>query len=214
MFVCSLQQSASSLVCDMVLLEGECVVSESSLTGESVPVVKTSLPLHQSASDPAFDINVHARHVLFSGTDMRRVKVQIMLLFLVFETTIGSCQRTCFANWISDFQRRADQTDFVSKGDKSLNFWAGFADSHVLKAFGVSVLPRCPVVCGVSFCGDFGIVWMGHLEVCDERSNMVVHHIASSRSVHHRHSSCSPHRDVCRCECFSFSWGEFLMCVD
>ncbi len=32
------------LVCDMVLLSGECVVNESSLTGESVPVIKSALP--------------------------------------------------------------------------------------------------------------------------------------------------------------------------
>ena len=38
-------EDQSTAACDMVLLRGGCVVNESMLTGESVPVVKTPLDL-------------------------------------------------------------------------------------------------------------------------------------------------------------------------
>ncbi|KAH8042084.1 hypothetical protein HPB51_021168 [Rhipicephalus microplus] len=57
--------------CDAVLTAGNCIVNESMLTGESVPVVKTPLP-NPGASQPALDImyhpKEHSRHTLFCGT--------------------------------------------------------------------------------------------------------------------------------------------------
>ncbi|XP_037566605.2 LOW QUALITY PROTEIN: polyamine-transporting ATPase 13A3-like [Dermacentor silvarum] len=57
--------------CDAVLTAGNCIVNESMLTGESVPVVKTPLP-NPGASQPALDVmyhpKEHSRHTLFCGT--------------------------------------------------------------------------------------------------------------------------------------------------
>ncbi len=52
--------------CDAVLLEGNAVVNESMLTGESVPIHKVAIP--RSGED--FDPKIHRRHTLFSGTDV------------------------------------------------------------------------------------------------------------------------------------------------
>ncbi|KAJ2559165.1 hypothetical protein EV175_000463 [Coemansia sp. RSA 1933] len=67
----------TTLPCDAVLLEGECIVNESMLTGESVPVAKDPVDpsvfgkMRLASSTFGSDI---AKHVLFSGTKLVRVK--------------------------------------------------------------------------------------------------------------------------------------------
>ncbi|KAJ8972853.1 hypothetical protein NQ317_010276 [Molorchus minor] len=51
--------------CDALLLTGNCILNESMLTGESVPVTKTALP---NVSNVLYDPKEHARHTLFCGT--------------------------------------------------------------------------------------------------------------------------------------------------
>lgn len=51
--------------CDAVLITGNCILNESMLTGESVPVTKTPV---QSSNDMMYDTKEHARHTLFCGT--------------------------------------------------------------------------------------------------------------------------------------------------
>ncbi|XP_067828171.1 polyamine-transporting ATPase 13A3-like [Heptranchias perlo] len=59
--------------CDAVLISGTCVVNESLLTGESVPVLKTNLPNPARCTSGAMQEEVyspenHKRHTLFCGT--------------------------------------------------------------------------------------------------------------------------------------------------
>ncbi|XP_072887917.1 polyamine-transporting ATPase 13A2 isoform X1 [Hemitrygon akajei] len=56
--------------CDAALLTGECMVNESMLTGESVPVMKTPLPVQ----DVAYSSEEHKRHTLFCGTQVVQSK--------------------------------------------------------------------------------------------------------------------------------------------
>lgn len=56
-----------TMPCDMVLLQGQCIVNESMLTGESVPVIKNSL---DKFSNQIFDPedSKSKKNILFSGT--------------------------------------------------------------------------------------------------------------------------------------------------
>ncbi|XP_064459602.1 polyamine-transporting ATPase 13A3-like isoform X2 [Ornithodoros turicata] len=55
--------------CDAVLTAGNCIVNESMLTGESVPVVKTPLPTSSTMNKGRiYHPKEHARHTLFCGT--------------------------------------------------------------------------------------------------------------------------------------------------
>lgn len=55
--------------CDAVVLDGTCVVDESSLTGESMPTIKSAL----ADANAAFDVRHPApRHTLFDGTTVRQ----------------------------------------------------------------------------------------------------------------------------------------------
>ncbi|XP_036446790.1 cation-transporting ATPase 13A2 isoform X1 [Colossoma macropomum] len=58
------------LPCDAALLAGECMVNESMLTGESVPVMKTPLPVSGGAYTP----ESQRRHTLFCGTHIIQAK--------------------------------------------------------------------------------------------------------------------------------------------
>jgi magnesium-transporting ATPase (P-type) len=55
------------MACDAVLLNGVCVVNESMLTGESVPVIKSPLA-HPENPNELYDVEVHKRNTLFNGT--------------------------------------------------------------------------------------------------------------------------------------------------
>ncbi|XP_072442697.1 polyamine-transporting ATPase 13A2 isoform X5 [Chiloscyllium punctatum] len=56
--------------CDAALLTGECMVNESMLTGESIPVMKTPLP----DQDMNYSPEEHKRHTLFCGTEVLQSK--------------------------------------------------------------------------------------------------------------------------------------------
>jgi cation-transporting P-type ATPase 13A2 len=53
--------------CDMILLTGSCIVNESMLTGESVPVIKNAImPTNEVYDSVNFDAT--KKYTLFSGT--------------------------------------------------------------------------------------------------------------------------------------------------
>ncbi|XP_036959731.1 cation-transporting ATPase 13A2 isoform X2 [Acanthopagrus latus] len=63
-------QEGLQLPCDAALLAGECLVNESMLTGESVPVLKTPLP----AGERTYSSETERRHTLFCGTQLIQAK--------------------------------------------------------------------------------------------------------------------------------------------
>lgn len=65
-----LPKHQATLVCDAVLLSGQCILNESMLTGESVPITKTSLPLCYTS----YDAKEYTYHTLYSGTTIIQSK--------------------------------------------------------------------------------------------------------------------------------------------
>ncbi|CAJ1055363.1 cation-transporting ATPase 13A2 isoform X1 [Xyrichtys novacula] len=63
-------QEGLILPCDAALLAGECLVNESMLTGESVPVLKSPLP----TGDGRYSSDTDRRHTLFCGTHLIQAK--------------------------------------------------------------------------------------------------------------------------------------------
>jgi len=63
------------LPCDLSLLEGGCVVNESMLTGESVPVIKANVqwPV-QRMGDTVVPLTSDSRHTLFAATKVMQLK--------------------------------------------------------------------------------------------------------------------------------------------
>ncbi|XP_039297989.1 polyamine-transporting ATPase 13A2 [Nilaparvata lugens] len=56
--------------CDAILLSGSCIVTESELTGESAPVLKTSPVVSPDSREIYSPSSVHMRHTLFCGTQI------------------------------------------------------------------------------------------------------------------------------------------------
>jgi len=58
------------LVCDFVLLNGQCIVDESSISGESAPIVKSELPESQAH----YQQELYKNNTLFSGSKITYIK--------------------------------------------------------------------------------------------------------------------------------------------
>jgi len=67
----ALQENTGVVPCDCLLLHGDAVVNEASLTGESVPQMKDALKVAQGQEGTALDIEgAHRVHMMFSGTQI------------------------------------------------------------------------------------------------------------------------------------------------
>jgi len=102
--------------CDAILLSGSCVMNEAMLTGESIPIVKNSIPNSQSRYSPKED----KQYTLFSGTECLQTRshqagATLGLVVLTgFSTAKGSLIRTMLFPKPTDFKFYSDSLKFIA----------------------------------------------------------------------------------------------------
>uniref|UniRef100_H2ZW02 Cation-transporting ATPase n=1 Tax=Latimeria chalumnae TaxID=7897 RepID=H2ZW02_LATCH len=118
--VFQIKESNMCLPCDALLINGGCIVNESMLTGESIPVTKTPLP-HLDRSNPwkTQSSGDHKRHVLFCGTQVIQTKaagkepVKAVVLQTGFNTAKGELVRSILYPKPMDFKLFQDAFRFL-----------------------------------------------------------------------------------------------------
>jgi len=133
----------STLQFDGILINGNVIVNESMLTGESVPVTKTPLPLQNygkrgSYQEIRYEEKEHGKHTLFCGTKVLQTRyyggahVKALVIRVGFQTAKGELIRSIMFPKPVDFRFNKQIHKFIGV----LGFLAmiGFTYSVVLKA--------------------------------------------------------------------------------
>lgn len=124
--------------CDLLLLEGNCIMNEGLLTGESMPILKDPLP---KGSARGFDAEEDDKHVLFAGTRCVQVRGKPIGVVIAtgFATSKGEIVRSILFPKESRLDFTQDSMRFV--GILALIAFAAFLISiPILLYYGESTL--------------------------------------------------------------------------
>lgn len=107
------------MACDAVLLNGNCIVNESMLTGESIPVIKTALNSAET-HDQNYNVETHKRNTLFNGTKVMQTRnyenkrVLALVIRTGFNTSKGELIRSILYPKPLGFKFYQDSLKFIT----------------------------------------------------------------------------------------------------
>ncbi len=113
-------KNMATMQCDVLLVNGNVIVNESMLTGESVPVTKVEFKSSSATTNnQALSIKEHNRHILFNGTQVVQLKfndkqvIKGIVLRTGFNTTKGELVRAILYPKPVDFNFAHDTYKYV-----------------------------------------------------------------------------------------------------